>query len=902
MRLLRLRLKDFRGVVEREVSFLPRGVTLVQGANESGKTTLADAIDLLFDKRDTSIDRVVRAAQPVGRDVGSEVELEAESGAYRFRYFKRFNRQTETVLRVLAPAPEELTGRPAHERAEAILRETLDLALWRALRVDQGVALGQGALGQAPSLLAALDRASTAGPAAAAGPREEALFERVTREVQRYFTPGRGQATGELRAAEEAEAAARAALERRDAELARVEADAERAGALERRIVVLRGAAEAAASRAVAAAARSMEIGRLAAEAERRQARLADEEARRELLGELQAAEDEVREVAGRLAAGKRTLAEAEAAHRPAAATLTAVEEERRAAEEALAAARGAEEGVAARERLAALRRDRERMTELEARRATLAERLGRSRVTEGVLRALEDRERTAERALAALEGRRAGLTVTAWVGLTLDVAGEEVDLGAGDFFERQVSEPLVVNLPGVAEVRVTPGGDVAELRRRVEQARAELAEACQRAGVADLEGARIAHREWRQTAADLQGVEAGRREVLAGRRAETLAEEIAVLEHSLPPAGRAAGAGRRPAPADRSAAGIARQAAEAALATARERLELARRRRDDFGRRLETARAVARELEVYAERAAERLERVRRRLATRVPAAGAPPEIAAAAAAGPGAEPEPSGGGQIALFSLAGEPPPADLGPALSAADRRAAEARAAFVAARRSLAEAHPEGARREVEEADAAASRAATALNAGQGELRELHGRLQARGEQGLFDLREEVRIEWETAAVHLRSVAARAAAARRLHQALTAARDHARETYGEPLRRRIVELGRPLFGADFAIELDDDLKIARRTLAGTTLDFDQLSAGAREQLALLSRLAAALLAGGVPLILDDGLGWSDPERLAAMGEILTRAGDEVQIIVLTCFPDRYRHVRGAKVVEL
>jgi uncharacterized protein YhaN len=56
------------------------------------------------------------------------------------------------------------------------------------------------------------------------------------------------------------------------------------------------------------------------------------------------------------------------------------------------------------------------------------------------------------------------------------------------------------------------------------------------------------------------------------------------------------------------------------------------------------------------------------------------------------------------------------------------------------------------------------------------------------------------------------------------------------------------------------------------------------------------------GGVPVILDDGLGWSDRSRLESMGAVLKMAGEHCQVIVLTCYPDRYRAVGGATVVAL
>jgi len=90
-----------------------------------------------------------------------------------------------------------------------------------------------------------------------------------------------------------------------------------------------------------------------------------------------------------------------------------------------------------------------------------------------------------------------------------------------------------------------------------------------------------------------------------------------------------------------------------------------------------------------------------------------------------------------------------------------------------------------------------------------------------------------------------------------------------------------------------------------LDGVPIPFDALSGGAREQITLLMRLAAAMCAaeeGGVPVVLDDALGYTDPLRLEAMGVVLSLAGRRCQIVVLTCVPDRYRHVTGARVVSL
>ncbi|MFT4087249.1 MAG: ATP-binding protein, partial [Gordonia sp. (in: high G+C Gram-positive bacteria)] len=130
-------IKNYRGVAEREVAFADRGITVVEGANEAGKSTMVEALDMLLRTQASSKSGAVRAVQPSGRDVGSEVQAEITCGAYRFTYFKRFNKRAETSLTITEPRPEQLTGRSAHERVEQILNESLDRSLYDALRLVQ---------------------------------------------------------------------------------------------------------------------------------------------------------------------------------------------------------------------------------------------------------------------------------------------------------------------------------------------------------------------------------------------------------------------------------------------------------------------------------------------------------------------------------------------------------------------------------------------------------------------------------------------------------------------------------------------------------------------------------------------------------------------------------------------
>jgi uncharacterized protein YhaN len=116
--------------------------------------------------------------------------------------------------------------------------------------------------------------------------------------------------------------------------------------------------------------------------------------------------------------------------------------------------------------------------------------------------------------------------------------------------------------------------------------------------------------------------------------------------------------------------------------------------------------------------------------------------------------------------------------------------------------------------------------------------------------------------------------------------------------------MAELGRRVFGEDFAVELDAELAPKRRRLNGRWLEVEQLSIGAREQLAVLHRAACAAAAArdGVPFFLDDALGWSDEQRLEEMARVLAGLAQEVQVVVLTCQPGRFAAAQPAEVVRI
>ena len=132
-----------------------------------------------------------------------------------------------------------------------------------------------------------------------------------------------------------------------------------------------------------------------------------------------------------------------------------------------------------------------------------------------------------------------------------------------------------------------------------------------------------------------------------------------------------------------------------------------------------------------------------------------------------------------------------------------------------------------------------------------------------------------------------------------------RDKARRAYVAPLKEKIERLGRLVFDSTFEVELSEDLSVERRSMNGASVPFDSLSGGPKVVLSLIPSLACAMTDskdGGATLILDDALGYTEPERLKLMGAVLAKAGKECQIVILTCVPERYSNVGDATVVRL
>ena len=84
-----------------------------------------------------------------------------------------------------------------------------------------------------------------------------------------------------------------------------------------------------------------------------------------------------------------------------------------------------------------------------------------------------------------------------------------------------------------------------------------------------------------------------------------------------------------------------------------------------------------------------------------------------------------------------------------------------------------------------------------------------------------------------------------------------------------------------------------------------NLQNLSGGEQEQLYLVTRLALADVLAKEQrqlVVLDDVLNATDSGRLARLLTLLEETADRLQIIILTCHPERYRALDGAEFFEL
>lgn len=879
MKLHRMVLTNYRGITHREIEFPDRGVVVVSGANEIGKSSMIEALDLLLESKDRSSKKEVKQVKPTHADVGAEITAEISTGPYRFVYRKRFHKRAETELTVLAPRREQLTGDEAHERVRAMLTETVDTCLWQAQRVLQSASTSVVDLSGCDALSRALDVAAgealgmSEAQSAAGNGTDALLIDRVEAEYLDYFTrTGRptGQwaaATNRLRAADQELARCAAAMAevddavRRHAELTPEleRLTAERVDA-ETQLVAAQTAAEAVA--ALAAQLKQAEQVASAADAIRATS---------------VAAVNERRKLAEQIDARAAAIVDLEASAAAAAEELATAAEVQQAAEVVAEQARAAM--ATAQVRAEAARRNVDQLVardEADRVSSLLAKIVGAQRdlerteaelagiaLTAERMRAIEVAKSAVDVATGQVELMSAHVELVAIGDIEVRLGGESHILAAGGSWSTSVSAETEFEVPGVLTARVAPGTPASETQAKLAAAQEVLSTALATGGVADLAAARTLD-ERRQQLMTTRDRLVTRIEALTGdASAEQLRTRLAELT------------ARQPATADLF--GIDPVAARAELESATVAVTQAIAEGDKHRKVAEAAAKQLGERETCVALVRDKLVTEQGQIML------AREELARQRAAATDAE----------------------LAVKAEAHEEEARRANILVAELRDELAGAAPDAVATALSEA----ARNAEALGRAHDEvveaLREVKTQLKVYGTEGRKGQLDAAETEREHAEADYLRVQRRARAAELLRSVITRHRDATRLRYVDPFRSEVERLGRLVFGDSFEVDVDSDLKIRSRTLSGRTVPYESLSGGAKEQLGIVARLAGAALVAKedtVPVVIDDALGFTDADRLVKMGAVFNAVGGDGQVIVLTCSPQRYAAVDGAHHIAL
>ena len=866
MRLHSIRLIDYRAITDATVDF-SSGVTIVEGPNEVGKSSIHQAITQLREDKDSSRKASVKDTQPVGSDVGPQVSLHLSTGDFEVRYSKRWIKQPFTELSILKPVPEQLSGNEAHERFLAILDETVDVDLLDALDVAQGRSLDQASLAEIKALHGAL------GDAGEDLADHDAFLDRVESEYLRFFT-AKGKETGELRRLTEELPAADEQYRELKARSADMDALVDRHARATDRLKNVRTQLESAATErenaekavhAVSGLKTALDRALERAGAAQRERQRAEEtrDRRRALITETTTAEKAVKaadEALEKVTAAQQekdsSLDEAQKGLEARQAELVSAQEEAKATSADLARARARKEVDALRKRLVDIREQERRAAEAKATIGSISvtakdvDKLG------GLFTELRIAQNAKTAAAAQIIARRLGDTA---------VSIDGVDVPKDSAEEFAVTTDLQIHIDSVVDITVRPGQSPAELDRELESAQTRLDAELDRLDVTTLEQARERSEVRTDAEAVLAEATSTLRVLIGDDDRDGLDAALTRAEHV---AGDAADSSKSAASIDELEARVesttaAVDDASAKVETARTTLERIRADRDE-------ARVAAVRAQSTREQAATTLQNLSTRLSTDREANSdeSLDETLTAAAA------------------------------TLTQLEDEAAAARSEYDAADPETLEMRLQNALQLVESKQKQQEK-------DRQEVDQLSALIDDRAAEGIYDKLKAAEQNLESIRSKLARMQRQANAIKLLRDTVLTHKEEAQRRYVAPFKEAIEKLGRVIFGQGLSVEISENLEIVSRTLNGRTVAFDALSGGTKEQLALIGRLAVATLVdadAGAPVILDDAFGFSDEQRLAALNVILGNVGRKAQVILLTCQPDRFSSIGGAETVSL
>lgn len=866
MRIHRIELKNYRGISHQDITFSD-GVTIVQGPNEVGKSSIPESLRRLRDYKDSSNAKEVLALQPSGRDVGPQVTVELTTGPYRLRYHKRWLKDRATELDILEPRPESFTGGQAHDRYQQILKETVDTDLFDAMQVQQGQSMEQAPLEDVGALQQALDTEdSNIGQA-------DQLLARINAEYQRFFTAS-GQQKSDLKAVLSEPDIHRQQVKQLQDESQELDQLTAQMESLSRDLVALR---ERQRRNNRSARQCQREVAGLQELQEELKAATAQLDQAQKDLHLAEAARAERQRIANEVSKG--TIESADRAQRIAfllaevraqTQKVHRARAEKAASTEVFNAARKSTKAAAERLQLWSDRSDLLRLRQqledaegLQRQQTDAASRLAVQTASPEAVEQLEALQRQLQIWEQSQISQSSQVTVKRVGEGPITISSVDTNTTVADVYEGAVSGDMEISVGDIACITITAGSDAVQLQKQIDDAKNQLASALYEVGFDTVQQAQVYVEKARIAAAEEKQSKTALEKLLGTETIDQIRQHAADLEQRL----RGADLPDVGTRADFETAYIQCQVAE-----------------EDAEKLLEIA-AAAYEIE----------ETKLQKLTNEQLALQSQDEVASKA-----------------LTELTTRLDAARESNSDTVLDEAVARAQARFTAAQQQLEQISTtledrklEEAERRLGDAQDVLERTTKEIHALNDEITRKQSLIEDRASRRIYDRLAEARAKQAHSESQARQAQLRADTAQLLRNTFVRHREEAQAAHIEPYRQQLRTLGERLFGAGFDVQVNPDLTIQTRTLGGRTVPFASLSGGAKEQLALLGRLAGARLVDkddGVPVFLDDTLGFTDPTRLEHLGSVLSNAGDDAQIIVLTCQPERFSNVGKATVVRL
>ena len=878
---------------------LDRGLNVIHGPNEAGKSTLMKAIWFAMTQRATSTAQNIKDVVPkTGGTPRVQLEFSADGDQWALeKVFDGRSGKTHLRRRSAAGSSEDFQGSKANKRLYELLgfgapsgrRKTpAHFGLWPLTWVKQGEDLSNPGTalqneGRDSDLTETLGELTGQ---TLTGTKGQQILSEVQEEYEKFYTPKGDESRrsgAPLHEAKQKLEKAKQELEELENRQNSYEADLRDYARLQKQIRKLKSEIPTCNKRLSDAKEDKREVEKLESDRKVLEANLKSKEGELERWEQELEQRDEWRDAIEKLEAeveeenGKiETLGEEideQANNRP------ELKSERDDAKEAYDEAKERRKALGSQLEVLRLQERYENLKSLsdkaQEHRDELTNVRGKLReidITQGDVDRLREAKKALEEAERDLQAASARVEVTALEGLDVEIAGEKTSLQADQRHEATVDAPTTLRIEELVEVTVHPGKrDFASLRENREQAERDYEALCEQH---DVKSHREAQRLLRRRK-ELENDEKRYSELLAQIAEDgidSLNEKLQEVE------GRLEGAREQveefaqelDVPEDESECQAELEEAKTDAGELEEELDAARKQLNQHDKdttELERKRGLKEQALATAQ---DQLEDARQRLREAFEERGDDEEVQQS----------------------------------LTAAQESVDQYKEEIEELEDKLESADEVELR--VQQAERALENVEEDLTKAKEDFAVCEDRLRDGDLHGLHERIAESERDVEEAKRNVARLRRRAEATKLLYDTLEETRREIRGKYHGPLRDSAKTLLETLFpGANVDFGEGFGIRQLNRPEKGGD-DFDALSFGTREQVGIVVRLAMARLLASegqrLPVFLDDILSSSDSDRFQAMTPVFARVAQNVQVIVTTCHGSRFRALGADRVIDL